>query len=413
MGKSKGRKKNGDGKRKKNKKSSTVGETLAFNYVHDWISPPSTSAGGGSGDDFLPSSFAPPLEPLTFDLHSHSNHSDGFLSPSALILRAHKRGVKVLALTDHDTTNGIPEAVNAASKFGMRIIPGVEISALFSPKVGTGSGEIVHILAYYSPLGPSSPSELESMLLSIRQGRYTRAKNILQKLQRLKLPVKWENLTRIAGEGIAPGRLHVARAMVEAGHVDSIKNAFNKYLYDDGPAYSLGSEPSAETVVELIKKTGGVSALAHPWSIKNPISVIKTLANHGLNCLEVYRSDGKVNGFAELADLNGLIKIGGSDFHGKGEKDESELGSVNLSINTLYNFLKMARPIWCESLKNIFEDLINEPTEHNLKHLLMFGYGENVGDFVDRCVGWLSEEEREGIDFEGMRERMKDEVFGR
>ena len=101
-----------------------------------------------------------------------------------------------------------------------------------------GAGEPVHILAYYGTCGPSRPDELYSMLLNIRDGRYLRAKNMLAKLNRLKLPIKWEHLTKIAGEGVAPGRLHVARAMVEAGYVENVRQAFNKYLADDGPAYA-------------------------------------------------------------------------------------------------------------------------------------------------------------------------------
>jgi predicted metal-dependent phosphoesterase TrpH len=93
-----------------------------------------------------------------------------------------------------------------------------------------GAGEPVHILAYYGMCGPSRPDELYSMLLNIRDGRYLRAKNMLAKLNRLKVPIKWEHLTKISGEGVAPGRLHVARAMVEAGYVENVRQAFNKYL---------------------------------------------------------------------------------------------------------------------------------------------------------------------------------------
>lgn len=101
-----------------------------------------------------------------------------------------------------------------------------------------GAGEPVHILAYYGMCGPSRSDELYNMLLSIRDGRYLRAKNMLEKLNKLKVLIKWEHVTKIAGEGVAPGRLHVARAMVEAGYVENVRQAFNKYLGDDGPAYA-------------------------------------------------------------------------------------------------------------------------------------------------------------------------------
>lgn len=102
----------------------------------------------------------------------------------------------------------------------------------------SGAEEPVHVLAYYSSCGPARCEELERALSSIRDGRYTRARNMLLKLSELKMPLKWEHLMKIAGNGVAPGRLHVARGMVEAGYVQDLKQAFNRYLYDGGPAYA-------------------------------------------------------------------------------------------------------------------------------------------------------------------------------
>lgn len=98
--------------------------------------------------------------------------------------------------------------------------------------------EPVHILAYYSSCGPARSEELDKFLGGIRDGRFLRAKNMVSKLNRLKLPLKWELVAKIAGKGVAPGRLHVARAMVQAGYVENLKQAFDRYLYDGGPAYS-------------------------------------------------------------------------------------------------------------------------------------------------------------------------------
>lgn len=96
----------------------------------------------------------------------------------------------------------------------------------------------MHILAYYSSCGPTSFEELEKLLANIRDGRFLRAKNMVSKLNQLKLPLKWEHVARIAGKGVAPGRLHVARALVEAGHVENLRQAFSRYLFDGGPAYA-------------------------------------------------------------------------------------------------------------------------------------------------------------------------------
>ncbi|XP_020081286.1 uncharacterized protein LOC109704930 [Ananas comosus] len=407
-------------KRTKSKSKKLSGEhALASRYVNEWVlhasyaSPlPLSAAAAAAADEFLPPEAPRVPDRVVFELHSHSKHSDGFLSPSALVERAHRHGVKVLALTDHDTMDGIPEAMQAALKFGMRIIPGVEISTLYSSREIPGNGEPVHILAYYGTCGPAPYEELDILLSNIRDGRYLRAKNMLLKLNRLRMPVKWETVVKIAGEGVAPGRLHLARAMVEAGHVENLKQAFSKYLYDGGPAYAMGSEPSAETVVQLISRTGGISALAHPWTLKNPVAVIRALKSTGLNAMEVYRSDGKIAGFSELADTYGLLKLGGSDFHGRGGQDESELGSVGLPTASIYEFLKLARPVWSNAMRDILYNFAEDPSEANLEKMLKFGVQNKLngysssscvgGDAVDLCLSsWLAT--HEDIELENIR----------
>lgn len=402
-------------KRSRSKKNKTnADQALALDYVRAWVLPvpPPLKPSAADVDDFLPVQ-ATRRGDVLFELHSHSNHSDGFLSPSALVERAHRNGVKVLALTDHDTMAGIPEAVSAASKFGMRIIPGVEISALYNPREVAGACETVHILAYYGMCGPSRCDELDGMLLNIRDGRYLRAKNMLEKLTTLKVPIKWEHVNKIAGDGVAPGRLHIARAMVEMGYVENLRQAFNKYLGDDGPAYARGSEPFAETVVQLISRTGGFSALAHPWSLKNPDAIIRSLKGAGLNGMEVYRSDGEVNGFSELAEKYGLLKLGGSDFHGRGGKDESDVGTVKLAITTLCCFLKMARSIWSSAMKDILLKFAEEPSAANLGNMLKFGRLTKFAGFspinngihvVDFCLSsWSSNDDIEDVELEEVR----------
>ncbi|GJN08810.1 hypothetical protein PR202_ga26767 [Eleusine coracana subsp. coracana] len=402
-----GSKKKSKPSRSRKKAKTSADQALALDYVRAWAQPAPPPASDSDADDFLPAQAARGGGggEVLFELHSHSNHSDGFLSPSALVERAHRNGVKVLALTDHDTMAGIPEAVSAASRFGMRIIPGVEISARYSPREVATAGENVHILAYYGMCGPSRIDELDIMLLNIRDGRYLRAKSMLAKLNMLKVPIKWEHVSKIAGEGVAPGRLHVARAMVEAGYVENVRQAFNKYIGDDGPAYARGSEPFAETVVQLISRTGGISVLAHPWALKNPVAIIRALKVAGLNGMEVYRSDGKLDGFCELAEKYELLKLGGSDFHGRGGKDESDIGTVKLAITTLSCFLKMARPIWTCAMKDILLKFAEEPSASNLGKLVKFGRVTNfdgysptstVIDAIDVCLSsWLSNDDIE------------------
>ncbi|KAJ0241810.1 F139 [Hirschfeldia incana] len=402
------KKKHGGSKKKK----ITSDQAEATKSISDWL--------------FLGSSSSPPLddfavtinngslrcgEKLIFELHSHSNRSDGFLSPSKLVEKAHTNGVKVLSLTDHDTMSGVPEAVEAGRRFGIKIIPGIEISTLF--RVESGSEEPVHILAYYGTSGPAMYDELESFLGKIREGRFVRGREMVSKLNKLKVPLRWEHVTRIAGEGVAPGRMHVARALLEAGHVENLRQAFTKYLHDDGPAYATGSEPMSEEAVKLICKTGGVAVLAHPWALKDHVSVIRRLKDAGLHGVEVYRSDGKLEVFSELADTYSLLKLGGSDYHGKGGRNESELGSVNLPVKALQEFLKLGRPIWCEAIKATMRTFLEQPSDSNLSNILRFDRARILKgssswscgrELMDRCLAiWLMNDERKNDEFEDLR----------
>ncbi|KAJ0975086.1 hypothetical protein J5N97_017051 [Dioscorea zingiberensis] len=398
-------------RRKRNKKKVTPELILASNYIHQW-------AFGCFADD--PEKVA---DRVLFELHCHSSCSDGFLAPSAVVERAHSNGVKVLALTDHDTMAGVLEAMEAAHKFDMKVIPGVEISTLYSPREESENEEPVHILAYYGSCGPARFEELEGLLAEIRDGRYLRARKMLIKLGKLKMPLEWEHVVKIAGNGVAPGRLHVAQAMVEAGHVENLKQAFSRYLYDGGPAYAKGNEPFAEAVVQLISRTGGIAALAHPWALKNPVAIIRSLKAAGLHAIEVYRSDGKLAGFSDLADAHGLVKLGGSDYHGRRHRDEPDLGCVDLPVFDVYEFLKLARPIWFEAIKDMLLNFAEESSHVNLDKILRFGglnnykFYSTVGHSND-LVGeypslWLDNQENEAAEFEAIRLKLSHTILNK
>lgn len=396
-------------KRGGSKRRMTSEQTSAYNCVSEWVF---LDRSHSTTDDFvLP--WNQPKEKLVFEFHSHSIHSDGFLSPSKLVERAHQNGVKVLSLTDHDTLSGIPEALEAASRFGIKIIPGVEISTMFTQGRDSASDEPVHILAYYSSCGPAKFDQVDKFLSSIRDGRFLRAENMILKLNKLKLPLKWEQVAKIAGKGVAPGRLHVARAMVEAGHVENLRQAFSRYLYDGGPAYATGSEPLAEEAVQFICETGGVAVLAHPWALKDPIAVVRRLKEVGLHGIEAYRSDGKLAAYSDLGDAYDLLKLGGSDYHGRGGKQESEVGSVSLPMLAVHEFLKVARPIWGRAIREILENFIKYPSEMNLQLIMSFGKPKVCrgispascpGDFISRCLSlWFTNEERQNPEFEAIK----------
>lgn len=420
--KKKKKKKRGGSKRKM-----SYEETVAYKSVCEWVfmeqsSSPSSSSSSSSApaaavavaevnDDFGVH-WKQPKEKLVFEFHSHTLHSDGFLSPTKLVERAHQNGVRVLALTDHDTLSGIPEALEAASRFGMKIIPGVEVSTVFSPREESGSEEPVHILAYYGICGPSKIEELEKFLMNIRDGRFLRAKSMVKKLNKLKLPLKWEHVTNIAGKDVAPGRLHVARALVEAGHVSNVKQAFARYLYDGGPAYSTGSEPYTEEAVKLICETGGVAVLAHPWALKNPVPIIKRLKEAGLHGIEAYRSDGKLAVYSDLADTYDLVKLGGSDFHGRRGQCESDLGSVTLPLSSVYDFLRVARPIWHNATRDVLGSYVKDPSPQNLPFIIKLEKKRlyksaaaasllSINELISHCLSsWLTKEERSNLELE-------------
>ncbi|KAJ6715402.1 EXONUCLEASE [Salix viminalis] len=402
-------------KRGGSKKKMTAEQALALKSVSEWVFLDRQLVADDFDFGVHKTVMMRREDKVVFELHSHSKCSDGFLSPSKLVERAHGNGVKVLALTDHDTMSGVPEATEAARRFGIKIIPGVEISTMFSPRIPEAE-EPVHILAYYSSGGPARSDELEKFLANIRDGRYLRAKDMVLKLNKLKLPLKWEHVTRITGKGVAPGRLHVARAMVEAGYVENLKQAFARYLYDGGPAYSTGNEPIVEEAVQFIRETGGVAVLAHPWALKNPVAIIRRLKDAGLHGMEVYRSDGKLAVYSDLADAYGLLKLGGSDYHGRGGHGESELGSVNIPVLALHDFLKVARPIWYRAIKDIIERYAEEPSDLNLAMITKFG-GTKIlkgnsatscgKDLVDRCLSmWLTTEERQAAEFEAIKVKL-------
>ncbi|MCO5606098.1 hypothetical protein L7F22_060285 [Adiantum nelumboides] len=411
----------GKGHKKKHLKRRPELSSCAASYVAQWASlrksDPSFASMSSTnslqdwipGDASLLSSKAP-----TIELHSHSTCSDGMLSPHQLVEKAVASGVQVLALTDHDTMAGIPEALETANKHGIRLIPGVEISAKVTAKTKNGFEEPVHILGYYSCCGPRRWLELEVVLARIREGRHHRARNMISKLKLLKKPVTWESVVTKAGAGVAPGRLHIARALLEAGHVCNLREAFNKYLYDGGPAYSPGCELAAEDAVRMIRDTGGVAALAHPWSLKDALPVVKKLKEVGLHAMEVYRGDGKASGFASLADTFQLLKLGGSDFHGRGDPDETKLGKVLLPALAIREFLHVAEPIWIASIEELLQSFAKESFQiiaGKAVGLQFFTGLESLkGDIALKCSvaeehpraflrlsAWLTEEDRQAV----------------
>jgi hypothetical protein len=248
---------------------------------------------------------------LNIDLHTHSNCSDGSLSPSALVERAAAAGVSVLALTDHDTVAGLDEAQRAANCQGIRLVPGVEISASWH-------SQAIHLLGLW--IDPAAP-ELQDRLHSQGNLRRQRMKLICARLEKLKLPGA-ELLAAVQKNPGLPTRAHLAAAMVAGGHADTHDAAFRKYLSKGKAAHIAAQWPELKTVVGWIRAAGGAASLAHPARYGLSAGARRRLladftAAGGIS-LEVVtggNGDQHVDTCAALAVKYGLFGSVGSDFH--------------------------------------------------------------------------------------------------
>ncbi|UCD08790.1 MAG: PHP domain-containing protein [Dehalococcoidales bacterium] len=269
------------------------------------------------------------------DLHLHSSASDGVLSPTEVVAKAAELGLTTVSLTDHDNVDGIAPALKAAEKYpDMVFIPGLEIST------DTTTGEI-HVLGYY--IDHTNP-ELLSALKKLRDSRLGRAQKMIQKLSELGMPIDWEYVEELSGDG-SVGRPHVAQALLDKGYIDTIKEAFSKYIAFGGPAYVPRSKMTPREAVELIIRADGLAVLAHPLGISNLETLLKTLTGAGLVGIEVYYKDYPTEdreSLARLADKHGLIATGGTDYHGLDDNTEVMMGEAGVPPYIADNIITLA-----------------------------------------------------------------------
>lgn len=245
------------------------------------------------------------------DLHLHTTASDGRLSPAQLVARVSAAGITTMSVTDHDTVAGLAEVGAEASARGIRLVPGIEITSVAEERD-------VHMLGYF--FDPTSPPLL-TFLERQRAQRVARVREIGARLAGLNMPIDVEALVATAAmrPGTSVGRPQVARALVEAGHVASVAEAFERWLANGLPAFVPRTGPSPATVVAVIHAAGGVASFAHP-AVTRRDELIRPLADHGLDAIEVFHSDHlpehEVN-YQGLAIRLGLLISGGSDFHGE------------------------------------------------------------------------------------------------
>ena len=245
------------------------------------------------------------------DLHVHSNCSDGSMTPRELVRYAKSKGLAAIALTDHDSVDGVREAMDEGNKIGLTVVPGIELSAKSETET--------HILGFYID---TESTILKETLKKVRQARDTRTRNTCRKLRELGFDVSIEEALELAPSGLI-GRAHFAKLMVQKGYVSSVKEGFDKYLANGKYAYDGTQYLPPKDAVELIKESGGVSFLAHPHLTRlkgsELIDFIKELKSYGLSGIEGYYNEytpEMQDYFQDLAKKLDLDISGGTDFHG-------------------------------------------------------------------------------------------------
>jgi predicted metal-dependent phosphoesterase TrpH len=273
------------------------------------------------------------------DLHLHTTFSDGSLPPADVVKLAHNANVSALAITDHDTVDGIPEALTAGKDVGIEIIPGIEISSRWH-------GAEVHILGYFIDWKDSS---LQERLARYRASRHARNPRIVEKLNELGIAITYAEVSALAGPA-SIGRPHIARVLMNKRYVTSAKEAFDRYLAEGAAAYVPRDLPDPAEAISLIRAAGGVPVLAHPsWLDRSEgiVPLCKELKSAGLAGIEVHYSTHRpeqTSHYRNIAKQLDLLVTGGSDFHGVTKPDiEVGLGRGQLKVpETLLEPLRRA-----------------------------------------------------------------------
>jgi 3',5'-nucleoside bisphosphate phosphatase len=270
------------------------------------------------------------------DLHVHSTASDGSLSPQDLVAQAKAQGLRAIALTDHDTTAGLDEALAAGAALDLEVIPGIEISAEHTP----GS---MHILGLF--IDHRHP-QLDGQLTILKQARAERNPQIIARLQKMGLAITMAEVQQVSGGGQV-GRPHIAQVLLNKGYVASFVEAFDRYLGNHGPAYVNKFRFAPQKAIAMITAAGGIAALAHPFSLEYSSTrhlkmILQQLQEWGLTALEVFYPEHppeKQAIYQSLAQELGLLLTGGSDYHGA-IKPEVKIGLVGPNQHVNYELVE-------------------------------------------------------------------------
>ncbi|MBU7006474.1 PHP domain-containing protein [Phosphitispora fastidiosa] len=274
------------------------------------------------------------------DLHVHTTASDGTMTPERIVFLAARCGLKAVAITDHDTVEGLAEALQAGEKAGIEVVPGVEIGVDYP-------GEM-HILGYYMD---HRSSRLSRDLAQLRESRDRRNPRMAAKLRELGFDITMDEVARAAG-GTVVGRPHFAAVLKKKGYINSVEEAFDRYLGAGRPAYVKKDKISPAQGIEMITGAGGIPVLAHPHYLRAGgreefEELLRALCGSGLMGIEAYYSTHSATEtayFCALAKTNGLLVTGGSDFHGA-NKPEIKLGRGLGGLAVGYNLLAKMKEV--------------------------------------------------------------------
>lgn len=267
-----------------------------------------------------------PSDTIRTDLHLHTAYSDGALTPRELVDKARAAGILTISITDHDNVGAIDEAIDYGKNVGVEVIPGLELSAAMGEKD-------VHILAYFVD---QKNQNLLDYLTFFRYERLKRAERIVEKLNKINIPIKFESVQEQAGVG-SLGRPHIANAMMEEGFIDSYHEAFAKYLGAGGPAYEKKFQLNPEEAIRLITESGGLSFLAHPGKYTSEVELAQ-LIKAGLDGIEVVHPShnaARQEHYRGVVSQYFLLESGGSDFHGGKKNDEAAFGTFWVPIHVV------------------------------------------------------------------------------
>jgi len=269
------------------------------------------------------------------DLHSHSRASDGQYAPSEVARRAADAGIAVWALCDHDTVAGLEEAGRAAASLGVRLVPGIELSAFLDRKE-------IHLVGHFVDPSHASLGRFEDFLADRRRERMAL---IIERLAALGVRIRAEDVVKFSG-GKTIGRPHVARAIVETGAVATVKEAFDRFLGEGQPAYVQRYRLLADDAVKLVRGAGGTTSIAHPGVSKLERGDVERLRQAGVDGIEVRHPDHNPSvreKYLRIAEALDLVPTAGSDFHGEAVAPDRHLGMVTMDEDQLAR-LERRRP---------------------------------------------------------------------